>query len=649
VKLVWIPCFLSALATASLAATPQYSPRTDIPTGFQRLSGLAVADFNGDGKPDFAVTDGLGKSVVVYLNKGDGSFSSPVSTALQISNTVGSIVTGDFNEDGKLDVIVGTVAGINQNEIFLSGNGDGSFTPQAPLPGSFGFFSAAVMDINHDSHLDFIAGGNGTLFIYLGNGHGSFTLQPVSNQGSSGAFFGIAAGDFNNDNKIDFLSAAVAPYNNIRYFSGNGDGSFSSPTFLSSNLIQDPLSLASADFNGDGKLDLLIGSANVAWIAFGNGDGTFLLNDSDVSFLPTPHTGALTQSPPLVATADMDSDGKPDAVTADSLADALCVFINDGTGKFPLRSPDFTASLDAGTGNIGLADLNGDGLPDIILTNYLTQNVSIFLSIRPKTAPAVTLTASANLQLVGAPLAFTAKVAGTSNVVPTGTVQLMDGTSALGQQTLDSNGQAVFSLSNLTTGQHSLSASYGGDKSYLVASSSPLSQSVTDFQLPSSPASQAVTAGGTATFTLNVSPSGGFVGSIAFTCSQLPALASCDPLTVSMNGQPVVATITVHTTAPHTQHRSLVKAAGFGLISILFTIFLPSHRRSTSLRLVAVALAFAAISLTVGCSGNGSSSTTPPVTVPGTPSGSTTFTITSSATVGSQTATHSTTATLIVQ
>jgi hypothetical protein len=197
-------CVLFLCAVPGLASNLQFKPRQDIHTNFQHVTGLAIADFNGDGKPDIAVTDNATKQVVVYLNNGNGTFGSPITTTFQSGALgAGQIVAADFNEDGKPDLIVATIAGL-QSDIFLSGNVDGTFTQQQALPGSFGFFSAAAVDINHDSHLDLIGGGNGTLYVHLGDGHGGFTLQPFTNQGISDAFFGITAGDFNNDSKIDF-------------------------------------------------------------------------------------------------------------------------------------------------------------------------------------------------------------------------------------------------------------------------------------------------------------------------------------------------------------------------------------------------------------------------------------------------------------
>src|SRR5438445_421518 len=103
-----LPCLLSAfIATTAFAAPPQYSPRKDIATGFTYLNSLAVADFNGDGRPDFAVADSVGKNIQIYLNQGGGNFSNPVVTT-QSDPTLnnGPIVAGDFDEDGRQDLIL---------------------------------------------------------------------------------------------------------------------------------------------------------------------------------------------------------------------------------------------------------------------------------------------------------------------------------------------------------------------------------------------------------------------------------------------------------------------------------------------------------------------------------------------------------------
>jgi hypothetical protein len=497
-----------------------------------------------------------------------------------------------------------------------------------------------AVDINHDSHLDLIAGGNGTLYVYLGDGHGAFTQQSFTNQGSSDAFFGVVAGDFNNDSKVDFLAAAFNG-NSLRYFPGNGDGSFGAPSTQTSQNIFSPDVITSADFNGDSKRDLLVGSSNIATVIFGNGDGTFQIDDSQVYFLPIPRAlpGPVTNSPPIVAAADMDADGKIDAVTADSFSNTVNVFLNDGTGKFPQSVPDFTFSVFAGSNQLQLTDLNGDGLPDIIVTNYITQDISIFLS--SKRLPDITVSPSSPFALAGSPISVTVKVAGSSLIVPTGPVTLMDDSTSLGQQNLDTSGQAIFTLTNLAAGYHTFSAVYAGDTNYYGQTSILVGQAMLDMQIASKTPSQTVAAGATASYSLTVTPAGGLNGTITLTCSQLPSLATCDPVTVTIFDKPVSATLSVKTIAPVRSQNSNPHYA-FALLP-LFAVCCVRRRRLLT-PLLGITLICTLGFFATGCSSSKSSTSTP-----GTPSGSSTFTITASTIFGGQTLTRTTTATLVVQ
>lgn len=658
-KFTALSCLFSALTTTLLAAPPQYTARKDIATGFQHLSGLVVADFNGDGIADIAVTANSDKHVVVYLGSKTNTFSAPISTLVQTSgvNTTGlfNLVAGDFNEDGKQDLIVGP----NSSEplIYLSGNGDGTFTQQGTVSGSTQFFgSARVIDLNHDSHLDLVATANPGFRVFLGDGHGNFQFPSSSSQIPPVFAGDVVVADFNGDNMIDVLAALPAQNSTpsgMALSLGNGDGTFKPYSIEGDrNSVGFPQYLAVADFNGDGKQDILIGEADADILFYGNGEGTFNLTNPD-SPATLPPTNPNNLAVPLVAAADMDGDGKIDAIIADDASQTVDVDINNGSGSFMkymgnFTVPDVTLGIDKGTTHLVVADLNGDGLPDIVLTNGTTQNVSVFFSIRPKTTPTLTLISNAASQFVGGTLSFTAKVTGSASFTPTGTVTLLDGTTSLGQQTLDSSGQAAFSLSNLTAGQHSLTASYSGDTNFNAATSSTLTQSVTDFQLSLPTGSQTVTAGGTATYSLSATPAGGLTGSITVTCSQLPSLVTCDPLTVPITGQAATGTLTVHTTAPVTHSTSTIHAAALGLLGLGLTTLLPLRRRR-SLGLLVGLIALTLVTFTTGCSGGSSGSTAPPVVTPGTPQGTTQFTITSAITLGGQTLTHTTTATLVVQ
>ena len=121
---------LCLCATSSLAAqTIHFGARQDIQTSATCLTGLAIADFNGDKKLDIVVTDDFSQTVSVYLNDGTGKFGSPVTSTFTVPSIggFGSIVAGDVNEDGKQDLIIGPVAGA-QYDVVLFGNGDGTFT-----------------------------------------------------------------------------------------------------------------------------------------------------------------------------------------------------------------------------------------------------------------------------------------------------------------------------------------------------------------------------------------------------------------------------------------------------------------------------------------------------------------------------------------
>ena len=648
-KLLSLFVFFLLLSLPLKAATVQFTAKQDIQTSAQHLTGLAVADFNGDGFPDIAVTDDYANQVTVYLNDGHGNFTKSVVTTLTATGYagLGYLVSGDVNEDGKQDLIVAPIGGL-QYDIVLLGNGDGTFAQGQILNSTYGFQNAQLIDINGDKHLDLVSGGNPNILVELGDGKGNFTNSPLPTTGAPQYFnTGLAVGDFNGDHIPDLLTSAYSTFY-LPFYSGVGDGTFQVPTDITpapNFLGTSGANLAAADFNGDGKLDVLLGESYLAIILLGNGDGTFQDGPNQIYGPNLPYAPAVANSvAPLLAAADMDASGTPDIVAADDNAALLTVFLNDGTGKFPQASPDFSAPIDAGTSQLRVADLNGDGLPDIILTNYKTQQVEIFLSVVPQTTPAVSLSSSAAQALVGSSVVISVQVKSSGAHMPTGTVTLSNGSISLGQQTLDANGQATFALSSLAAGQYSLTAAYTGDKYNTSATNSTaFSEAITDFQLAVSTGTQSVAVGGTATYNVSLTPIAGLSGSVTLTCSGLPSAYQCAPTSAALAGQPITVSLAVTPTQtallnqpPYPQDPSKVAFATFGLACLCLCF-----RRPRRFALLAALLSILGATQLTGCS-NSAKSGPPPYT------GTSNFTITASTTQGAIAVSHQSTATLTV-
>ena len=369
----------SPFAFVAKAATGiNFAPQVNYATGAttsgpnRGSASIALADFNGDGKLDIAVSNYASNTISVFLNKGDGTFGAPVLTTVNPQGAVGlgGIVSGDFNEDGKPDLVVGTIAGL-QSDIVLLGNGDGTFTQKSQILNTYGFSQAKAVDLNGDKHLDVISGDNGNMSVALGKGDGTFNPAVwVSNGPLANSYFGMDVGDLTGNGKLDFVGADFTPNAaDIVVFPGNGDGTFQTPTWQPESGAD---SVALADFNGDGKLDVLIGYTTGAQVALGNGNGTFQM----ASQLPIYSSN--TGNGIIVRTADLDQDGKPDALVADYSGGVFTVVLNDASSIS--AGTRYSSTIAPGLSDIATGDLNGDGTPDVVLVNDETNQISVFLS-----------------------------------------------------------------------------------------------------------------------------------------------------------------------------------------------------------------------------------------------------------------------------
>lgn len=557
------------------------------------LAAIAVGDFNADGIPDMAVAAYASGSVLVFLGKGDGTFTQMPDTP-SAGSTPSSINIADFNGDGIPDLILANLWG--SSATVLLGNGDGTFTTTSTLPAGSFSRAVAVGDFNRDGVEDvaIVNTGSASVTVLLGNGDGTFTPTSQSPATGSDPNF-IAAADLNGDGNIDLVTANEFG-NSLTVLLGNGDGTFT-PSSQSPSTGSNPASVVIADFNGDGIPDLATANNgdNTVTVLLGNGDGTFTPSSQ------SPSTG---DQPSSITVADFNGDAIPDLVVGnydDYDSYAVSVLLGNGDGTF--TTTQATLPGENNPNFVAVGDFNGDGIPDMaipgdygrmgLLIGQLTQTATATVTgISPAgtgthaveagypgdktyasslsssiglTAATVsttlTLSASSSSSVYEQQVTLTATLSPWSaqgHTTNGESITFYNGTTNLGTGTL-SAGSATLQITSLPVGTDQITATYNGDTAFQGSSSSAYPITVaadTSFTITPNPSSETVRRGASlAGFILRLQSVNGFKGKVKLSCSgSIDSVCVDLPQTVNLNGTALALTgiLFPKTTAPGT-------------------------------------------------------------------------------------------------
>jgi hypothetical protein len=304
-----------------------------IPTG-NTPSPNESADFNGDGRMDFAVGNAGNDSLSVFIGTGTGSFQ-PVRN-YRAANHVRGVAILDMDGDGDMDVATANRSGNNLS--LLRNNGDGTFAPRVSIEANGVQETAiAAADANGDGILDLFVGtyNSNEMIIMLGDGNGGFTF---SNKVSAGGKpWMIAVGDMNGDGKVDVVSAKS--FNNTAsVILGNGLGGLAPAVTYPTGSFA--LAIDVGDIDGDGDLDLVTSN-------YGGGTWTVYENNGS-GVLGNMRTLQASSAGSCATLHDRDNDGDLDMTGIDELDDLLFVYDNDPPTSVPEQTlPTQTALLNA--------------------------------------------------------------------------------------------------------------------------------------------------------------------------------------------------------------------------------------------------------------------------------------------------------------
>jgi uncharacterized protein (TIGR03437 family) len=395
-KARWLFQTVGALLGYMSSASAQFIPAPNPPYPFPIQSGqspisVVVGNFKAPtmtvppgplpvSTPDLAVANQIDGTVTLILSNGpvmsNGAGGFSVLKPIAVGKYPSSMVEGPFNKNGLQDLVVAN-QGDNTITVLLN-DGNGWVKPTVitlgPFPGGISPDFVAMGDFNGDGIVDLAIANrdSNNVTVLLGQGNGMFTPAAASPFAVGNSPSCIAVGDFNGDGKPD-LAITNELDNTVTILLGDGLGGFHQASASPFPVGLNPSFIVTADFNGDGNLDLAVADLN-------SNNLTVLLGNGNSGFKPAPGSPVSVGTNPIsIAVADFNLDTIPDLAVANYGSNNVTVLLGNGSGGFkPGTGSPFTVG--AGPRSVAVGDFNADGVPDLVIADSGSGDVTVLLN-----------------------------------------------------------------------------------------------------------------------------------------------------------------------------------------------------------------------------------------------------------------------------
>ncbi len=357
------------IAAGSGTLNLTYSGRVTCRQGLEswvQVYGAYAGDLDNDGWSDLAAPCEQTHDVRIFMNNGAGSYTTFTPVAIPSASTPSPNEGADFNNDGEIDLVIGSTTSDKVSILF--GDGTGAFPSGTAYTAGTAVRGVGVLDLNGDGWDDIVTANRvaDNMSVFMNNGNGTFASAVTTESGSSGEY-SIGVADANNDGLLDVIVACYnSPYN-VTVMLSDGTGDLLPQTPRSGGGV--PWQMAVGDYNGDGNVDVAVcnSTANRMGVLMGDGAG-------GLAAVQTYLTGGF---PLAIDAGDIDGDGDLELVTSNYSSATWTVYENTG-GTF--ANPVTLNASTAGSCAV-LHDRDNDG--DLDLTGLDEQDDWIYLYTNP--------------------------------------------------------------------------------------------------------------------------------------------------------------------------------------------------------------------------------------------------------------------------